>query len=41
EGFDAYLKALRGSFNRVVTRKPDASRARSREVYFLAEGFRG
>ena len=41
EGFDAYLKELRGSFQRVVTRKPDASRARSREVYFLAEGFRG
>jgi len=41
EGFDAYLKELRGSFDRVVTRKPDASRARSRDVYFLAEGFRG
>ncbi|ATJ81163.1 23S rRNA (uridine(2552)-2'-O)-methyltransferase RlmE [Halomonas beimenensis] len=41
EGFDAYLKELRGSFKRVVTRKPEASRARSREVYLLAEGFRG
>ncbi|XNS36745.1 23S rRNA (uridine(2552)-2'-O)-methyltransferase RlmE [Halomonas cupida] len=41
EGFDAYLKDLRGSFQRVVTRKPDASRARSREVYLLAEGFKG
>ncbi|MCG6659533.1 23S rRNA (uridine(2552)-2'-O)-methyltransferase RlmE [Halomonas campisalis] len=41
EGFDDYLKALRGSFGKVVTRKPDASRARSREVYLLAEGFRG
>ncbi|APX91674.1 23S rRNA (uridine(2552)-2'-O)-methyltransferase [Halomonas sp. 1513] len=41
EGFDDYLKALRGSFSKVVTRKPDASRARSREVYLLAEGFRG
>nr|WP_300312237.1 23S rRNA (uridine(2552)-2'-O)-methyltransferase RlmE [Halomonas sp.] len=41
EGFDAYLKDLRGSFDRVVTRKPDASRARSREVYLLAENFRG
>ncbi|MBB3142507.1 23S rRNA (uridine(2552)-2'-O)-methyltransferase RlmE [Halomonas organivorans] len=41
EGFDAYLKELRGSFQRVVTRKPEASRARSREVYLLAEGFRG
>src|SRR5690554_1047209 len=41
EGFDAYLKELRASFNRVVTRKPEASRARSREVYLLADGFRG
>ncbi|WP_444679021.1 23S rRNA (uridine(2552)-2'-O)-methyltransferase RlmE [Halomonas sp. E19] len=41
EGFDSYLKALRDSFARVVTRKPEASRARSREVYLLAEGFRG
>ncbi|PRY68201.1 23S rRNA (uridine(2552)-2'-O)-methyltransferase RlmE [Halomonas ventosae] len=41
EGFDAFLKELRGSFTRVVTRKPEASRARSREVYLLAEGFRG
>ncbi|MCW4153579.1 23S rRNA (uridine(2552)-2'-O)-methyltransferase RlmE [Halomonas sp. 18H] len=41
EGFDGYLKELRGDFKRVVTRKPEASRARSREVYLLAEGFRG
>ncbi|TDO15383.1 MULTISPECIES: 23S rRNA (uridine(2552)-2'-O)-methyltransferase RlmE [Halomonas] len=41
EGFDAFLTELRGSFTRVVTRKPEASRARSREVYLLAEGFRG
>lgn len=41
EGFEAYLKELRGGFKRVVTRKPEASRARSREVYLLAEGFRG
>ncbi|RTR05500.1 23S rRNA (uridine(2552)-2'-O)-methyltransferase RlmE [Halomonas nitroreducens] len=41
EGFDAYLKELRSDFTRVVTRKPEASRARSREVYLLAEGFRG
>jgi len=41
EGFDAFLKELRGSFSRVATRKPEASRARSREVYLLAEGFRG
>ncbi|MBB3232929.1 23S rRNA (uridine(2552)-2'-O)-methyltransferase RlmE [Halomonas stenophila] len=41
EGFDPYLKELRSDFTRVVTRKPEASRARSREVYLLAEGFRG
>ncbi|WP_108446043.1 23S rRNA (uridine(2552)-2'-O)-methyltransferase RlmE [Halomonas denitrificans] len=41
EGFDEFLKELRGSFTRVVTRKPEASRPRSREVYLLAEGFRG
>ncbi|QJQ97272.1 23S rRNA (uridine(2552)-2'-O)-methyltransferase RlmE [Halomonas sp. PGE1] len=41
EGFDEYLKTLRERFTRVVTRKPGASRARSREVYLLAEGFRG
>ncbi|MDO6672180.1 23S rRNA (uridine(2552)-2'-O)-methyltransferase RlmE [Cobetia amphilecti] len=41
EGFDAYLKDMRGSFNKVVTRKPEASRARSREVYLLGLGFKG
>ena len=41
EGFEEYLKDLRTSFNKVVTRKPQASRARSREVYLLAKGFKG
>jgi 23S rRNA (uridine2552-2'-O)-methyltransferase len=41
EGFDEYLRELRASFTRVVTRKPEASRARSREVYLLAQGFKG
>lgn len=36
EGFDAFLKELRGGFGRVMTRKPNASRDRSREVYLLA-----
>ncbi|MBT3504745.1 MAG: 23S rRNA (uridine(2552)-2'-O)-methyltransferase RlmE [Piscirickettsiaceae bacterium] len=40
EGFDAYLKAMRDSFQKVVTRKPDASRARSREVYLLGRGLK-
>ncbi len=38
-GFEAYLKALRASFAKVVTRKPAASRAKSREVYLLARGY--
>lgn len=39
EGFDAYHKALKESFSRVVIRKPRASRTRSREVYALATGY--
>ena len=41
EGFDEYLKTMRGMFTSVVTRKPDASRARSREVYLLGRQFKG
>ena len=41
EGFDEYLKDLRTSFQKVVTRKPESSRARSREVYLVAKGFKG
>lgn len=36
EGFDDFVRDLRGSFETMVTRKPDASRARSRETYLLA-----
>jgi 23S rRNA (uridine2552-2'-O)-methyltransferase len=36
EGFDAFIKDARSSFRRVVTRKPRASRPKSREVYALA-----
>jgi len=39
EGFDAYLKMLRGEFRKVIVRKPKASRPRSREVYLLAREF--
>lgn len=35
EGFDAYRRALQGAFGRVVSRKPEASRPRSPEVYQL------
>ncbi len=41
EGFDEYRKQLQQSFTKLITRKPDASRARSKEVYLLAKGFRG
>ncbi|KXS52712.1 MAG: ribosomal RNA large subunit methyltransferase J [Marinobacter sp. T13-3] len=40
-GYDEYLKDVRTSFNKVLIRKPDASRARSREVYVVAKGFKG
>jgi len=34
-GFEDYLKLMRQHFSRVVTRKPDASRDRSSELYLL------
>ena len=40
QGFDALLAAMRAQFDRVQSRKPRASRDRSREVYLLARGFR-
>lgn len=40
EGFDTFLKSMRTHFNKVITRKPDASRARSREVYLLGRGLK-
>ncbi|HUL17829.1 MAG TPA: 23S rRNA (uridine(2552)-2'-O)-methyltransferase RlmE [Steroidobacteraceae bacterium] len=40
-GSDAYLKELRGSFEKLTIRKPAASRPRSREVYAVAKGFKG
>ena len=39
-GFDEYLKQLRQQFDKVVMRKPAASRSRSREVYAVAKGFK-
>lgn len=41
EGFDQVFQAAKGSFLKVLTRKPKASRPRSREVYMVAKGFRG
>jgi 23S rRNA (uridine2552-2'-O)-methyltransferase len=40
-GYEAYVKAVRQSFQKVVIRKPDASRKRSREVYVVGKGFKG
>jgi 23S rRNA (uridine2552-2'-O)-methyltransferase len=39
-GFDEYVRALRSKFTEVQTRKPDASRKGSREVYLLAKGLK-
>ncbi len=40
EGFEQYMKAMRDGFQKVITRKPDASRPRSREVYLLGRGLK-
>jgi len=40
-GSDAFIKDVRGSFDKVFVRKPAASRPRSREVYLVAKGFKG
>lgn len=40
EGYDAYREAILKSFKVLKTRKPDASRPRSREIYLVAKDFR-
>jgi len=40
EGFDQFLREVRTTFSTVKTRKPDSSRARSREVYLVATGYK-
>jgi 23S rRNA (uridine2552-2'-O)-methyltransferase len=40
-GFDAYVNAMRSVFVQVQSRKPDASRKGSREVYLLGKGLKG
>ena len=40
-GFDDYVKTVRQQYKKVVMRKPEASRARSRETYIVASGFKG
>ena len=41
EGFDELIKQMRTRYSKVYSRKPDASRARSREVYQIGTGFKG
>jgi 23S rRNA (uridine2552-2'-O)-methyltransferase len=41
EGFDELLRDARSCFGKVLTRKPAASRPRSREVYLVARDYRG
>lgn len=38
-GFDELVKKARASFDKVVIRKPSASRSRSKETYLLAKGY--
>lgn len=40
EGVEPWLKEIRQHFTQVLTRKPEASRARSREVYIVGKGFK-
>ncbi|WP_354624637.1 23S rRNA (uridine(2552)-2'-O)-methyltransferase RlmE [Psychromonas sp. MME2] len=39
--FEAFMQDVRGEFRAVKIRKPDSSRARSREVYLVATGYKG
>jgi len=41
EGSEAFLRDVRTSFEKVMIRKPEASRPRSREVYLVGKGFKG
>jgi len=40
-GYEEYVQDVRRSFDKVIVRKPAASRPRSREVYIVAKGFKG
>ncbi len=40
EGFDQFVKDMRAAFKVVKIRKPESSRARSREVYVVATGYK-
>ena len=40
DGFDQFMRDIKAAFKVVKVRKPDSSRARSREVYLVATGFK-
>jgi 23S rRNA (uridine2552-2'-O)-methyltransferase len=40
EGFDQFVRHVRKLFNSVSIKKPEASRAKSREVYLVAKGLK-
>lgn len=40
EGMEQYQADMKATFKNVKVRKPDSSRARSREFYLLASGLR-
>ncbi|MEJ2322266.1 MAG: 23S rRNA (uridine(2552)-2'-O)-methyltransferase RlmE [Gammaproteobacteria bacterium] len=40
EGFDEFFVQMRRSFTKVLTRKPQASRSKSRKVYLLGKNFK-
>ena len=39
QGFDDWMRAVKAQFGRALTRKPKASRAKSREVYLVAGNY--
>ena len=41
EGFQEYRQQMQLHFKTLVTRKPESSRARSKELYLLGKGFKG
>jgi 23S rRNA (uridine2552-2'-O)-methyltransferase len=41
EGFNEFYAQMRREFAKIVTRKPQASRSESREIYLLGRGFKG
>ena len=41
EGFQEYRQKIQLHFKTLVTRKPESSRARSKELYLLGKGFKG